>query len=235
MFHWNPCVYDFGPGSLLDTSGAVDLAASNISWPRGGTWDHTTKTMTFNDDPGIATKDTYPFDSVTLPINQPFDCSEDGGWFAGSGHSTGNWGTQGGDRKVDASMNNPGRKRRANKRQRRAAFDTAAIEADNTKNKVKKLPVGGGSKKYNPLNETDMLEALSFFVEYMDTNHPNYFDDTVRTDAELAWMKWGAWNYLVGNTDGGSAKQRTQDGHAGLFIGISDIISKFDVKLVKLI
>jgi hypothetical protein len=231
MFHWNPCVYDFRAGQLKDTDGVVDLDASNITWPRGGSWDSASKTMTFDDNPGLATKDVYPFDSVTLPMHQEFDCSDDGGWFQGSGHSSANWGAQGGDRAdfaAGGALNNPGRKRREATRQRRANFDTTVVAADNGLNKVKKLPQGAGVRKYNPNNETETLEALQYFVDYMDTNHTTYFDETGKTAIQLAWMKWGAWNYLVGNTDGGAERQRTVDGHGSIFVGLSDILTYED-------
>jgi len=228
----------------------VDLEKSNITWPRGGTWDSATKTMTFNDDPGTVEKKFFPIDSVTLnadggtEFNQEFNCTAEGGWFGGDGHKVGWFGPEPNDRKTGGQLNNPGRKRRA-------PIERCAAESECTSGYAWK------KRLYFKGNFMDVMEdkgdfmiwaSMKYSNMFMDATFPDYF--TTMTDDDppvsmylpgpmgkwgvLTWMKWGAWNFLDGLTDGGPVASgdgeplevRLQNGHQGLFIGISNIICK---------
>jgi len=80
---YNPCIHDFREEQMKGVSGPLP-ANTNITWPRGGTWDHNTKVFTFNDTAMLANKDVYPYDSVNIPINEEYLCSPTGGWYGGS-------------------------------------------------------------------------------------------------------------------------------------------------------
>jgi len=234
-FSFNPCIYDFRPGQLADTDGVVDLVASNITWPRGGTWDSKSKTMTFNDNPGLATKDTYPIASVTLnadgsnKFNQEFNCTSEGGWFGGDGHKVGWFGPEANDRSDHRSgqLNNPGRKRRVPLE--KCAPNTGCSIYDIVKRKMYTF-LGYTTRITNQtIDGKEVLFPPLLFGDWMDENFPNYFDDASFPDdgLDLAWAKWGAWVYLDGYTDGGDLSERLQNGAQGLFIGISNIVCKY--------
>lgn len=233
----NPCIYDnIGLESDFD-----DIpAGTNISWPRAGSWNATTRLFTFNDTALMATKDIYPFASIEIPENQ-FNCSDTGGWYNGSSYHDTNGATT-------------GRKRRAirypvpeypERIGEELTSRTAAMPGDTMCNMIgacgdmhkpfRRLLFGNGDKHAVYANGTGFQFPTphsgsyaqtpgNYFAEWMDTNHPNYFNETSFNETELNWMKWGAWSYLYGETDGEN-HYNTLKHVGGLYVGISNIMS----------
>jgi hypothetical protein len=127
-------------------------------------------------------------------MNQLYDCTTAGGWYSGSVHSVG--GKEGGvgDRNVGSiKADNPGRKRR----------DATHV------------------RYWSQISQTANKD-FTWFATDLDSKHTIVWDFATNsiTDAEQKEMKWGAWHYLEGITDGAKGP------HNSIFIGISDIISK---------
>jgi len=89
----NPCIWD---QEWMESNSGPFPGNMNITLPRGGSWDAATRTWTFDDTPGIATKWTYPRDTIGktnnnfvwasygVGVHKWFNCDINNGWYNGT-------------------------------------------------------------------------------------------------------------------------------------------------------
>merc|ERR1719240_929516 len=201
---WNPCVEDFKQEKLMGTSYEINSTTdTKIRWPRGGSWDHTTKTMTFSNDI-YANANAYPYASITLNLPQEYNCSADKGWFQGGYLETNFPGSTQESMLEKGAFGGqvfptPGRKRRG-------VYDDIGV------------------MMLDAADDFEGFQSAAFAIQW-SLLPADYFDESAFPDArDLHFAKYGAYEFLYGTAEGGAFGQKQNGYHddssftAGLFV-----------------